>query len=178
MDKASGNLERSRVLSLHNASSWSKVTKTYGHTIINDPRFTIFGFSQNENVINFGQNFTIDGLFQRFLCAMPKEVYIYRHQIKKAMINARSTIDLQSVLRILNEKCKENEFVITLSPAAETLYDQYYDETVDFRRDNRHLPNEISVKSKSRGMALRIAGVVCLLRCSIKEWKQNLREKK
>ena len=173
MDKSSGNLERSRVLSLHNASTWSKVTKTYGYAKIDDPRFNIFGFSQNENVINFGQNFTVDGLFQRFLCAMPKEVYIYRHEIKEAMTNAKSTIDLQSVLRILNEKCKENEYVITLSTAAENLYDQYYDETVDFRKDNRHLPNEISVKSKSRGMALRIAGLVCLLRCSIAEWKRN-----
>ena len=66
--------------------------------------------------------------------------------------------------------------MITLSPAAENLYDQYYDETVDLCKNNRHLPNDISVKSKSRGLVLRIAGVVCLLRCSIAEWKRNQKQ--
>ena len=169
----SGNLERSRVLSLYNAKTWSKVTKTYGHVIVEDPRFTILGFTQNENVVKFGQDYTTDGFFQRYLVVMPKEVYIYRQEIKEAINSAKSVIDLQSVLGVLHENCTETDITVNLSEPAEYLYDEYYDQTVDFRRENRALCDEVSVVSKSRGLVLRVAGIVCLLRLSIAEYKRR-----
>ena len=167
LDKTSGGIERSRVLNLYNALSWGKWTKTDGIVTIKDPRFTLFGFSQVENVIEFGRKNLTDGFFQRFICAVPEEVFIYRNEQKEALKKAKEVINLEEVLKILYETCKDEQLVLNMDQEAEKEYDRFYDEGVDYRRNNRDNKNEKSIVSKSRTLAIRIAGIIALLRNSL-----------
>ena len=163
----SGGLERSRVLSLYNALAWGKWTKTDGLKTIEDPRFTLFGFSQIENVIEFAKKNLTDGFFQRFICAIPEEVFVYRKEQKEAIQNLDDVIDLEAVMKIVYDTCKDRDLVIKLSKEADDLYDHHYDKCVDFRKENTGKKNERSIVSKSRGLVLRIAGIIALLRNSM-----------
>ena len=170
LDKTNGGIERSRVLNLYNATAWGKWTKTDGTVTIHDPRFNLVGFSQIENVIEFGQRNLTDGFFQRFLCAVPEEIFVYRKEQKEAISNCDSVIDLEAILNIAYESCKNHDVVITLSKEAHTAYDTLYDECVDFRKENRDYKDERSVVSKSKGLTLRVAGAIALLRTSMEEY--------
>ena len=177
LEQTSGGVDKCRVLSLFNATTWSKYTKTNGIIMVEDPRFNLLGFSQSHNVIDFAQKNLSDGLFQRFLCGVPEEVYVYRKEIKEEIANAVSTINLEEILKILFQFCSTKDVVIRLSEDAENAYDEFYDETVDFRRENSSASDEISVISKARGLSLRLAGIICLLRTSLDKFaKKNINE--
>ena len=44
------------------------------------------------------------------------------------------------------------------------IYDENHDEAVDFRAEDLFEERKVSVKSKSIGLAMRLSGVICLLR--------------
>ena len=166
VDRRDG-IERSRILNLCQAMPWGKWTKTEGTVNIEDPRFNLIAFSQIENIIEFGRKNLTDGLFQRFLCACPEEIFIYREEQKQALVEIRSTIDMEAVLKILYTSCKDKDFVITLSDKADELYTKVYNGAVDFRKNNRDARNERAVISKSKMMTLRVAGAIALMRESL-----------
>ena len=60
------NTEKSRILTLYNATSWSKRTKTCGSFSIEDPRFQMIGFTQPDYLFEFARNPANlrDGFFQ------------------------------------------------------------------------------------------------------------------
>ena len=172
LDRRDG-IERSRVLNLYNALPWGKWTKTDGIVTIEDPRFTLFGFSQVENVIEFGRKNVTDGLFQRFICAVPQEVFIYRKEQKEALNNTNKVVDMEKLLTILYNTCKDKNIVLKLDDKADEEYDHFYDEGVDFRREHQTNKNEKSVVSKSTTLAIRIAGIIALLRNSLEILHKN-----
>ena len=159
--------EKSRILTLYNGSNWSKKTKTAGSFQIDNPRFTIIGFTQPDYLIEFccSPANVRDGFFQRFLVCIPNEVFIKRQQIKEAINNTNEgNMDMKGKLKKIYKWCGEDDLVIPLSKEAENVYDEYYDAIVDFRRAERHNNYKVSVKSKSRGLSLRLSGIICLLR--------------
>ena len=60
-----------------------------------------------------------------------------------------------------------------LSAEADALYDKHDDECVDFRKDNRKKKNKRSVLSKSKGLVLRVAGAIALLRSGMEIYLQR-----
>ena len=60
------NTEKSRILTLYNATNWSKRTKTCGSFNIEDPRFNIIGFTQPDYLFEVARNPANlrDGFFQ------------------------------------------------------------------------------------------------------------------
>ena len=92
VDKTTGGIERSRILNLYQALPWGKWTKTDGTITIEDPRFNLIAFSQIENIIEFGKKNLTDGFFQSFLCACPEEIFVYREEQKKAVLDIQNTI--------------------------------------------------------------------------------------
>ena len=169
LDKTNGGIERSRILKLYQALPWGKWTKTDGTITIDDPRFNLIAFSQIENIIEFGRKNLNDGFFQRFLCACPEEIFVYREEQKKALINVKNTINMEEILKIVYNSCKERNFSITLSDAADDLYTKVYNDAVDYRKNNREPRNkdERAVVSKSKIFVLRIAGAIALIRESM-----------
>ena len=63
--------------------------------------------------------------------------------------------------------------LIYLDDEANNLSDAYYDETTQYRMNNPFKTNNISVISKSRGLVLRIAGALALLRDSMEVVKNE-----
>ena len=168
-----GGIERSRVLSLYGATPWGKWTKTNGIVTIQDPRFTLFGFSQIENLIEFGRKNLTDGFFQRFLCAVPEEVFVYRREQKEALKNTKDVINMEELLKILYNTCKDKDIVIKMDDEADKEYDDFHDEGVDFRRENKENKNEKSIVSKARTMTVRVSGIIALLRSSLENLQEN-----
>ena len=152
---------------MYQAMPWGKWTKTEGTVIIEDPRFNLIAFSQIENIIEFGRKNLTDGIFQRFLCACPEEIFVYREEQKQALVDIQSTVDMEAVLKIVYTSCKDKDFAITLSDEADALYTKVYNGAVDFRKNNRDARNERAVVSKSKMMTLRVAGAIALMRESL-----------
>lgn len=72
LDKgSSGAAEKGRFLSLFNASSWKKSTKSSGTVNIEDPRFNLISYTQPKYACGFSRNNVSDGFFQRFLITLP-----------------------------------------------------------------------------------------------------------
>ena len=77
LDKgSSGAAEKGRFLSLFNASSWKKSTKSSGTVNIEDPRFNLISYTQPKYACGFSRNNVSDGFFQRFLITLPGLSYI------------------------------------------------------------------------------------------------------
>lgn len=72
LDRGSaGAAEKGRYLSLFNASSWKKSTKSSGTVNIEDPRFNLISYTQPKYACGFSRNNVSDGFFQRFLITLP-----------------------------------------------------------------------------------------------------------
>ena len=59
---------------------------------------------------------------------------------------------------------KQIKMVVKEGSEAERLYDTHHDEAVDFRSNDLFEERKVSVKSKAVGLAMRLAGVICLMR--------------
>ena len=70
-------------------------------------------------------------------------------------------------MRLVHRLSTSEERVINMSEEANEISDSYYDETTLYRKNNPYKGNHISVISKSRGLLLRIAGVMSLLRTAL-----------
>ena len=78
------NTEKSRILTLYNATNWSKRTKTCGSYNIEDPRFNIIGFTQPDYLFDVARNPANlrDGFFQvKFLITAKVDQYKYYPQL-------------------------------------------------------------------------------------------------
>ena len=80
---------------------------------------------------------------------------------------------MRNVLEQIFDKCFQKEKKVFLDNEASQLADSYYDETVTYRMNNPFKNDQISLMSKSRGLVLRIAGVISLLRESIDQFKMD-----
>ena len=58
---------------------------------------------------------------------------------------------------------------MSLDDDAMKMYDAFHDEIIEFRQKDRFEEARLSVKSKSLGMVMRVASVICLLRSSLKD---------
>ena len=168
-DKTSNNnMERSRFLSLYSCTNWSRTTKTNGTISMADPRFNLISFNQPFYLVNFARSSTMDGFFQRFMTSVPKEMMVKRSE-KKAMkkeYEDKSMLDMKNLLELLYKdgSKKQIKMVIMVGSEAERLYDAHHDEAVDFRSNDLFEERKVSVKSKAVGLAMRLAGVICLMR--------------
>ena len=162
--------EKSRILTLYNGSRWSKKTKTSGCYNIEDPRFAIMGFTQPDYLIEFSRHppNVRDGFFQRFFVSVPDEVYVTRKQSKEALKSKSSNaIDMVTILKSIYNRCK-TPFLLSLSDEADEVYTVFHDEAMKFRQENKFDNCNVSVKSKSKGLSLRLAGIISLLRNAVK----------
>ena len=157
--------DKSRILSLYNGSSWSKKTKTSGSFHLSSTRFNLVAFTQPNYLINFSRDKLnqCDGFFQRFLIGCPQEVYIKMEEQQESLKRTNDNVNMGSVLKDIFDHCKE-PCEIHLSKEAAELYKEYFNGIVDFRYEEKYDDNKVSIKSKSRGLSLRIAGVLALLR--------------
>ena len=157
--------DKSRILSLYNGSSWSKKTKTSGSFHLSSTRFNLVAFTQPNYLINFSRDKLnqCDGFFQRFLIGCPQEVYIKMEEQQESLKRTNDNVNMGSVLKDIFDYCKE-PCEIKLSKEAAEIYKDYFNSIVDFRYEEKYDDNKVSIKSKSRGLSLRIAGVLALLR--------------
>ena len=164
---SSSNMEKSRFLSLYSCTPWSRTTKTNGVMSIQDPRFNLISFTQPLYMATFAKNSTSDGFFQRFLTSVPKEMFIKRRE-KKAMLTEnedKNKLDMENVLRNMYKDGRKNKINLILSSDAEEYYDAHHDGVVvDYRQEDLYEEGNVSIKSKSVGLAMRLSGVICLLR--------------
>ena len=165
LDKNSnGNAERARYLSLWSGSEWSKQTKNGGLEIIRNPRYNFTGFNQNYFLINLIVNCThYDGFLQRFLIATPAEVYI---TLQQKVDSAKETdpINMDNILALLYKNF-ENGWQFKLSAVAMSLFTNYHDnEVLQYRKKDKFEETKSTIKTKSIGNVLRVAGVQCDLR--------------
>ena len=93
--------DRSKILILYNEIHWSKTTKTSGSFKMQSTRFNILSFTQPDYLINFVRNRCnqSDGFFQRFLKAGPREVYTKCNEIRQAVSQTKSVINIESILK-------------------------------------------------------------------------------
>ena len=165
LDKgSSGSAEKGRYLSLFNASTWKKTTKGSGYHAVEDPRFNLISYTQPTYACNFSRNNTADGFFQRFLITLPAEVFI-DPDTKEDIIEEEtdSIIDLADVFKRIYEACDENP-VLKMTTDAYESYKVYAREVNAFRKKDLFEEARVSIKSKSVGIVVRLAGVLCLLR--------------
>ena len=167
---STGNGEKSRILTLYNGSNWSKKTKTSGCFNIEDPRFNLVGFTQPHFLMQFAQNHQNlnDGFFQRFLVSVLAEVYVKRSESKKALETKDDIMEMKAVFKSIFENCRE-DICIALSKEAEEAYNNYHDSVVEFRMHDKFDNHKVSIMSKAKGLSLRLAGVICLLRISVSD---------
>ena len=91
-----------------------------------------------------------------------------RKESKEALKNAGTAVDMKEVLVAIFERCK-TPFHIKLTDAADDLYTEFYDDAMNFRKENKFENCNVSVKSKSKGLSLRIAGIISLLRNAVND---------
>ena len=108
---ASGNMERSRFLSLYSCTTWSRITKNNGSICIEDPRFSLISFTQPFYMINFAKTCTMDGFFQRFMTSIPKEKFVKRSEKKLKLKECANMelLDMNKVLSMMYEHGKKNK---------------------------------------------------------------------
>ena len=169
MDKGnSGTAERGRYLSLYDASNWMKSTKSSGTVKIEDPRFNLISFTQPYFALNFSRNSTCDGFYQRFLLTIPQEVFVTFDQ-KEAKINeiTQTEFQMSTIFKNIAQECKGG-LTLHLDDDALTAFKCYHDSVERSRKIDLFTTNgQVSLRAKSKGLVLRIAGVISLLRCSI-----------
>ena len=75
-------------------------------------------------------------------------------------------LDMKKLLTLLQRDGHQNRIVMVIPKESETerLYDEHHDAAVDYRGDDLFEERKVSVKSKSVGLAMRLAGVICLMR--------------
>jgi hypothetical protein len=166
LDKgANSTFERSRYLSLFNGSTWSKKTKTSGSLILKDPRFNLLSFTQPYSLISFARQSNRDGFFQRFLITCPKEVYVRIEEKESTIDKSCDVMDMYKVLaEIYNTSCATKTTTLKLSDEAMEIYRIAHDENVDYREKELFKEELLSIKIKSLGHLLRVAGVINRLR--------------
>ena len=169
LDKGSiGMCERSRFLTLFNGGKWQKTTKTSGDCCINNPRYSMFAFTQPYYVNKFAESNCENGFFPRFLLSIPPEKGVFIHEKKELLKASNSIIELRPLLASIYKRCSENAKKLIIAHDATHIYDQYHDEVVTFRLENKGEPFLRSVKSKSLGILLRLGGVMSLMRNACK----------
>ena len=165
MEKSGSNLEKSRFLSLYSCSRWAKSTKNNGECSLEDPRFNFVSCTQPRYAVNFAHNNLSDGFFQRFLLSIPPEKF-YKRKEKKDMQKQvhKNRLDMQKLLNTLYNLSAKKDIIMVLDDEAEELYDQHHDEATTFRKNNIFEERRVSSMSKSIGLSMRLAGIICLLR--------------
>ena len=80
---------------------------------------------------------------------------------------------MEELLKILYNTCKDKDIIIKMDDEADKEYDDFHDEGVDFRRENKENKNEKSIVSKARTMTVRVSGIIALLRSSLENLQEN-----
>ena len=174
LDKGnSGSSEKARYLSLYSGSSWSKRTKTSGCLEMNDPRFHMFAFTQPYYAAQFARNNLHDGFYQRFLLSLPREVYVKIDQKKDLLAKNETLLDMKITLEQIYTRCSQGNVRLTLTEDAKKLYEEHHDSIVDFRKEDPFEEARLSIKSKSLGLAMRLSGVISLMRCALNHQEEN-----
>ena len=174
LDKGStGSFDRSVYLSLYNAKKFLKSTKTSGDVNLNNPRFSLFTFTQEEPMKKFMLDNLQNGFFQRFLLSYPPEKVVLMAEKKQLMMVQNQNIDLRKVLQhIYNRSTRSNgDITLQLSKESMQLYDIYHD---NFQENKSKYPTfEKSIRSKSVTLLMRLAGVTNLIRNAVEEIKST-----
>ena len=144
------------------------MTKTCGDSCLDKPRFSMFSFTQNFYISKFAEGNCENGFLQRFILSIPEEKGVYIFDKKQLLKSERKVLNMASVLSNVYKRCFEASIFLKLVDGAIKLYEEYHDEVVSFRLDKKNHRFMKSVKSKSLGMALRLSGVMSLLRNSLK----------
>ena len=98
---------------------------------------------------------------------------IGQHAVVEALKNTKDVINMEELLKILYNTCKDKDIVIKMDDEADIEYDDFHDEGVDFRRENKENKNEKSIVSKARTMTVRVSGIIALLRSSLENLQEN-----
>ena len=88
----------------------------------------------------FGRNKLnqIDGLFSRFLVSVPKDVFLMRKDISEAVTTMPSIINMEELLKLIFNKCKDG-ITIHMSSAALSLFDDHANGTTLYRQEHQLL---------------------------------------
>lgn len=114
-----------------------------------DPRYNMFAFTQPYYAVQFAQNNTSYGFYQRFLLSVPQEVYVKINDKKQLKEQQEQLVDVGKLV---------------LTTEAMQVYEKYHDEVVDYRKSDAFEEAKLSIKSKSLGLLLRVSGVISLIR--------------
>ena len=74
---------------------------------------------------------------------------------------------MKLVMNNIYNRCVNQPLVLTLNHDAVELYENFHDSVVDFRKEDSFEESRLSVKSKSLGLVMRVAGIISLLRSSV-----------
>ena len=185
MDRGStGSFDRSVYLSLYNAKKFLKATKTSGNVIMKNPRFSLFIFTQEAPIEKFIAENLDNGFFQRFLLSYPPEKPVMMQEKKQLMLVENEITDLREIFIRIYKRCTnrvnqssdgvDNQSVsvrLELDEDAMKVYDVHHDE---FQHKKGEYDNtERSIRSKSIGLLLRLAGISNLIRNAVEELKSD-----
>ena len=76
----------------------------------------------------------------------------------------KNRLDMQKLLNTLYNLSAKKDIIMVLDDEAEELYDQHHDDATTFRKNNIFEERRVSSMSKSIGLSMRLAGIICLLR--------------
>ena len=104
LDKTPSSIEKKKLLSMYNADVLCKATKTGGYKIIDQPHFNIFGFTQVSDLIETAQEKSNlkSGFIQRFMLCVPKDVYVFKKDVKAAVNKKQTCIEIEQVRNTCN----------------------------------------------------------------------------
>jgi len=111
-----------------------------------DPRYNMFAFTQPYYAVQFAQNNTSDGFYQRFLLSVPQEVYVKINDKKQLKEQQEQLVDVGKLV---------------LTTEAMQVYEKYHDEVVDYRKSDAFEEAKLSIKSKSRKRKKVVTGFWC-----------------
>ena len=75
-------------------------------------------------------------------------------------------IDLEKILEYIYNYSFQRNIQLKLDKEALNLYDDFHEDIIDFRKQDRFEESKLSVKSKSLGLVMRLSAIISLLRSS------------
>lgn len=126
-----------------------------------DPRYNMFAFTQPYYAVQFAQNNTSYGFYQRFLLSVPQEVYVKINDKKQLKEQQEQLVDVGKILKKIYEKCSNENIQLVLTTEAMQVYEKYHDEVVDYRKSDAFEEAKLSIKSKSRKRKKVVTGFWC-----------------
>lgn len=173
LDRGSnGSYERARFLTLFNAGKWQKNTKTSGDCRIRNPRFNMLAFTQPKYATKFSEENKDNGLFARFLLAIPPERPVFVGEKKRLLFSMPKVPNISQMISSIYERCTYGDknchgiqLVLSLTDGSAGIYDTHHDNVVKTKVGFTGIYK--SSLCKSIGILLRLGGIMSLIRNSV-----------